>query len=97
MVYETIYTSQDKEDDINAGVFSTALLFGCYTHYIVSAFGTAFICGLSLSGWLNGHGLAYFGITVGGAAIHMLWQLYALNLDDPHSCLGKYHSYSMLT
>ena len=30
IVYDTIYACQDREDDVHAGVKSTALLFGSY-------------------------------------------------------------------
>jgi 4-hydroxybenzoate polyprenyltransferase len=45
---------QDKEDDIKAGVKSTALLFGDMTKSIISAFGVACIGGFALSGY-NAH------------------------------------------
>lgn len=36
--YDTIYAHQDKEDDIIAGIKSTALKFGTYSKYWVSVF-----------------------------------------------------------
>jgi 4-hydroxybenzoate polyprenyltransferase len=42
---------QDKQDDLKLGVKSTALWFGDSTKHWISAFGTAVIGGLALSGY----------------------------------------------
>lgn len=73
--FDTVYACQDKEDDVNAGVHSCALLFGDYLRPILSVFAAGFVASLAYVGVLNGQGPLYFAVTVGGAALHMLWQL----------------------
>ncbi|KAH9930223.1 UbiA prenyltransferase family-domain-containing protein [Fomitopsis serialis] len=73
--FDTIYALQDKEDDINAGVHSCALLFGDKVRPILSVFATFFVGTLAYAGYLNHQGAFYYVITVGGTGLHMLWQL----------------------
>ena len=50
LVYDTIYAHQDKDDDIVVGIKSTALLFGENTKAYLTAFATASIGFLTLTG-----------------------------------------------
>ncbi|GAA5910191.1 4-hydroxybenzoate octaprenyltransferase [Sporobolomyces salmoneus] len=86
IVYDTIYAHQDKTDDIHANVKSTALLFGSHSLPILSTFSASFISLLTLSGYLNGHGLPFYLISVGGAASHLVWQLRNVEWDKRESC-----------
>ncbi|KAH0583563.1 hypothetical protein H2248_009187 [Termitomyces sp. 'cryptogamus'] len=83
--YDTIYACQDKKDDVNAGVKSTALLFGLNTKRVLTLFGTSFMCSLTISGILNGQSLL-FVLAVLGGALHLVWQLYTVDVDSPKSC-----------
>lgn len=51
MVYETIYSHQDKKDDVFAGVKSMALLFGDTTKPWISGFAVALIANLACAGY----------------------------------------------
>ncbi|KAG6888540.1 hypothetical protein C0995_007552, partial [Termitomyces sp. Mi166 len=84
--YDTIYACQDKTDDVNVGVKSTALLFGSRIKQILTLFGTMFMCGLTISGILNGQSLAFFVLAVFGGALHLVWQLYTVDVDSPKCC-----------
>lgn len=86
MHFETIYASQDKRDDVKAGVKSTALLFGNYIREICAAFAAVFIACLAYAGILNGQGIGYFLISVLGSALHIIWQFYTLDFDDSAQC-----------
>ncbi|KAL1679287.1 UbiA prenyltransferase family-domain-containing protein [Schizophyllum commune] len=86
MLYDTIYACQDKADDVKVGVRSTALLFGSWIRPLLVALGLLFVTMLALSGYLSGQGIAYYAISVGGTAAHLLWQYFTVNLDDPASC-----------
>ncbi|PSS38135.1 hypothetical protein PHLCEN_2v42 [Hermanssonia centrifuga] len=86
MHFETIYASQDKRDDVKAGVKSTALLFGNYIREICAAFAAVFIACLAYAGILNGQGIGYFLISVLGSALHIIWQFYTLDFDDSSQC-----------
>ncbi|KAF8071600.1 UbiA prenyltransferase family-domain-containing protein [Lyophyllum atratum] len=89
MLYDTIYACQDKKDDakarstalFTAGVRSTALAFGSWIRPILD------------SGWsMNGHGLAYYLISIGGMAVHLMWQFKTVDLDVPESCWRNFRS-----
>lgn len=84
---DTIYACQDKRDDVQAGVKSTALLFGAHVKKILAAFATSLVTCLAVVGALNNQGIPYFILTVGGAAAHLTMQLRDLDVDDPKSCL----------
>jgi 4-hydroxybenzoate polyprenyltransferase len=84
---DTIYACQDKRDDVQAGVKSTALLFGGHVKRILAVFATSLVTCLAVVGALNNQGIPYFILTVGGAAVHLTMQLRNLDVDDPKSCL----------
>lgn len=75
IVYDTIYACQDREDDLKAGVKSTALLFGDYIRPILYMFSAAFITCVIVAGILNGNGVEYFVFSCGGAACFLVAQL----------------------
>jgi 4-hydroxybenzoate polyprenyltransferase len=90
--YDTIYAHQDKDDDVNIGVRSTALLFGEQTKPILAGFGATFLAALSYAGCMNGQGLPFWLVSVGGAAAHLSWQLMDVNLSSRASCWSKFAS-----
>ena len=83
---------QDKVDDVQAGVKSTALLFGASTRPILAGFSTSFVGLLALSGYLNGQSAAFYAISVGGAAAHLAWQLRTADLEMRESCWNVFRS-----
>ncbi len=89
--YDTIYAHQDRRDDPAAGVKSTARRLGLgskpwlYAFYFVAAAlfaATGYAAGL---GWVFFAGLAL-------AALHLAWQVAAVDLDAPKDCLAKFRS-----
>ncbi|GAA5894843.1 hypothetical protein JCM6882_006692 [Rhodosporidiobolus microsporus] len=92
IVYDTIYAHQDKTDDVHAGVKSTALLFANQTRPILTAFSASFVSLLALSGYLNGQGLPFYALSVGGAAAHLAWQLRTADLETRESCWAIFKS-----
>lgn len=92
LTYDTIYAHQDKKDDVIAGVKSTALRFGEKTPQWLAGFSSAFVGLTALAGYMNGQGLPFYLISVGGAAAHLAWQLRTVNYDDPKSCWQKFRS-----
>ncbi|KAI8850419.1 UbiA prenyltransferase family-domain-containing protein [Chytridium lagenaria] len=73
LVYDTIYALQDKDDDIKAGVKSTALYFGSNIKQWLSLFATTSIGSLCIAGIANSHSYPFFLVGVGGAALHYIW------------------------
>jgi 4-hydroxybenzoate polyprenyltransferase len=85
---DTVYACQDKRDDIRAGVRSTAILFGEWIRPLLIAFGLLFVGALAYAGIINKQGPAFFGLSVGGALVHLVWQYLTVDLEDPKSCKG---------
>lgn len=96
MLYDTIYACQDKKDDVKMGVRSTALLFGSWIRPLLIACAIGFVTMLAFAGVLNGQSLPYFIISVGGTALHLVWQFATVDLEEPASCWSKCYSLSSL-
>jgi len=91
LVYDTIYAHQDKEDDILIGVRSTALRFGENTKKWLSFFSVTTIGGLLTTGIMASQPWPYFVATSLGA-IHLIWQITKLDINDRNDCLAKFIS-----
>jgi len=89
--YDTIYAHQDKADDLLVGVKSTALKFGEHTIIWLIGFYCATIIFLGTMGaWMDLAWPYFAGLLIGLG--HFLWQLRAVNLDIPISCLKVFKS-----
>jgi 4-hydroxybenzoate polyprenyltransferase len=89
--YDTIYAHQDKEDDILAGMRSTALLFGSKTKLALRIlYGLALICFTIACIFAKTNLIAFLGILAGAA--HMQWQIHRLDIDDGDECLALFKS-----
>ena len=91
LAYDTIYAHQDKEDDVLIGVKSTALKFGETTPKWLSFFFAVALGLVGAAGITAGAG-AVFLIGLGAAALHALWQMSKLDIDDPDMCLKLFRS-----
>ncbi|KAF7335717.1 4-hydroxybenzoate polyprenyltransferase, mitochondrial [Mycena venus] len=91
MLYDTIYACQDIRDDVKMGVRSTAILFGTWIRPLLIACGVTFVTMLAVTGVLNGQGTPYFVVSVGGTAIHLVWQSLTVDLDVPKSCWTNFN------
>jgi 4-hydroxybenzoate polyprenyltransferase len=91
LAYDTIYAHQDREDDLIAGVKSTALRLGRQTPVWLAAFFTLSMGLLALAGWLAGAGWPWY-LGVAAAMLHAIWQLSRLDIDDPGRCLRLFRA-----
>jgi 4-hydroxybenzoate polyprenyltransferase len=89
--YDTIYAHQDREDDALIGIKSTARLFAERTKLALGIFYGIAVLLIGVSGLAAGAGIA-FGIGVLAFAAHLLWQILALDIDDPARCLAIFRS-----
>jgi 4-hydroxybenzoate polyprenyltransferase len=89
--YDTIYAHQDKADDARIGVRSTALLLGRATTAWLAAFYAGATALLIAAGVAAGAAWPYYA-ALAAAALHFVWQVKALDLDDPKDCLAKFQS-----
>ncbi|HEY4041328.1 MAG TPA: 4-hydroxybenzoate octaprenyltransferase [Rhodopila sp.] len=89
--FDTIYAHQDREDDALVGVRSTARLFGQHTRPFLAGCYTAAFAALALSGWLAGLGPWFYPALALPAAL-LVWQVTALDIDDPACCLRLFRA-----
>lgn len=91
IVYDTIYAHQDKKDDLQIGVKSTALRFGDNTKLWLSGFTAAMLTGLSAAGLACDQTWPYYA-SVGLVGGHLIQQIYSLNINNPSDCAKKFFS-----
>lgn len=91
IVYDTLYAHQDKNDDKQIGVRSTALLFGANTKPILNAFSVATIAGIGTAGYAVGLDWPFYAGLLGGAS-HLAWQVNTAQLDDAINLQERFSS-----
>ena len=91
MGYDTVYAIQDIEDDVLAGIRSTALLFGKATPIAVGGFYLVTIAFLGTALFL-----AQLGVIAGLAwvifAFHLAWQVKRIDISDGKGALAIFRS-----
>lgn len=87
MWYDTIYGSQDKKDDVSAGVKSIVLLLQQHTKIALSIFAAGLWLSWTICGFMTSSGPVYFVITIGGGGLLLARDLWTVDVDDPKSCL----------
>jgi len=90
--FDTLYAMLDKKDDPDAGIKSTALMFGDYARLSVSILAILFIAGLTGIGYLTYRGAKFYLVSVFGAAVHLAWQIWTVDFEDAASCIGRLKS-----
>ncbi len=96
--YDTIYAHQDKEDDAQIGVKSTARLFGENTGRILMLFMVASVLLMTaaiIAALAGTADLLTLVIALGGPwafGWHMVWQMHRLDIDDPDGCLRLFRA-----
>lgn len=89
--YDTIYALQDREDDVLAGIRSSALRLGKRVKEGVAFFYAAAIGFWALAFWLlRGDWLALLALLP--AAAHLGWQALTLDPADPANPLARFRS-----
>lgn len=91
LIYDTIYAHQDKQDDLNVGIKSTALTFGSRTKEYLWLFSVMNVLGLSTAGIMSGASFPFYA-GVAAAGTHLGWQIKTVNLDEPKDCGDKFRS-----
>ena len=89
--YDTIYAHQDKEDDALLGLKSSALRLGRATRPWLGVFYGATWLLIFSAGLTAGCGMAFTLVMLCGA-IHLAWQVYTLDVNDPANCLSRFRS-----
>jgi 4-hydroxybenzoate polyprenyltransferase len=91
LFYDTIYAHQDKADDALIGIKSTALKLGAETKPWLFVFALATIGCFAFALAMAGSGIIAF-IGLAGVFAHLMWQLRAVDINDPQDCLTKFRS-----
>ena len=84
--YDTIYAHQDKDDDLFAGIKSTALALGNHSKLWVSLFYFLSVSILCLLPIFEGFPLVFFIVPALVSAL-FLYQILSLDINSPKSCL----------
>ena len=98
LYYDTVYALQDREDDALIGVKSTARLFADKARQWLWGFIAATVILMGMAVILvqapRGNVVAMLISLAGVWAFgwHMAWQMRALNVDDPASCLRVFRA-----
>jgi len=94
--YDTIYAFQDKKDDPQAGVKSTALLLeGWHARAFLTVLAVGFVSLLALTGKNVDAGPAFL-LTLLATLLHVGWQVGTVDLDSPADCFSKFYSNSWI-
>ncbi|MGW8703728.1 UbiA family prenyltransferase [Brevundimonas sp. NPDC055814] len=89
--YDTIYALQDIEDDVMAGVKSSARALGGKVKEGVAVFYTLAVALAGAAGYVAGLGpVFYLGLAL--YALHFVWQVRRLQPDDPKLSLRLFKS-----
>jgi 4-hydroxybenzoate polyprenyltransferase len=89
--YDTIYAHQDKEDDALVGVKSTALRLGADTKPWLAGFSAATVVLFEFA-VAQAHLAWPAMLAVALVALHLTWQILAVDLDSPADCLAKFRA-----
>ena len=89
VVYDTMYAMADREDDIKAGVKSTAILFGDADRVIIGLLQGMVLLGLFLLGQQLGLGVAFY-ISLAVVVALGVYQQYLIRLRQPAMCFKAF-------
>ncbi|WP_447970405.1 4-hydroxybenzoate octaprenyltransferase [Nitrospira sp. M1] len=82
IAYDTIYALQDKEDDLQIGVKSSAILFGSYVWLGVGTCSALTIGFVGMAGWTMGLGQVFYG-GLAGISVFLIYQSLILVKKQP--------------
>lgn len=91
LAYDTLYALADREDDLRAGVRSTAILFGDLDTFIIGVIQVMTLITLALAGGRAGLGLAYH-LSLLIAAGLFAWQQFLARDRNPERCIAAFRN-----
>ena len=89
--YDTIYAHQDREDDLNIGIKSTAILFGNNTKQWIIIFYSLMVLCLILFGLFDDQNIYYFILLI-FVSTHLSYQIKRLDIENKDNCLSIFKS-----
>lgn len=91
IIYDTIYAHQDKVDDLQIGIKSTAIKFNEDTKLWLSAFSVVMTSSLVFSGVMNSQTWPYYS-AIALVTAHLAHQISTVNIHNPTDCSKKFIS-----
>jgi 4-hydroxybenzoate polyprenyltransferase len=89
IAYDTEYAMVDRDDDVNIGIRTSAILFGSWDVAWVFMFHAAFLFMMSGIGILLGYGVVYY-LALLGAAILIAFQYPMIKARDREGCFRAF-------
>lgn len=89
--YDTIYAFADIEDDKATGVKTLSLVLGPQAKPWFTVFYTIAVALFGAAGYVAGLGFAFWP-SLGVVYAFLLWQAWAVDLDDPADCMNKFRA-----
>lgn len=89
LAYDTQYAMVDRDDDVNIGIKTTAILFGKYDVLCIVLFQICFVAVMSIVGIMSGLGVFYFlGLLC--SVIAMAWQYPMIKSRSRQGCFRAF-------
>lgn len=88
-MYDTIYAMVDREDDLQIGVKSSAILFADLDRLMIAVMQLLMLYALSLVGQTMGFGSWYRGAEI-AALVLFIWQQWLIRAREPAACLRAF-------
>lgn len=89
VAYDTEYAMADREDDLKAGIKSSAILFARFDILAIAALQVLTLSLLALAGWML-HAAPYYWIALAIAGAMFAWQLWMISGRQPDQCLRAF-------
>jgi 4-hydroxybenzoate polyprenyltransferase len=93
--YDTMYAMVDRDDDLELGVKSTAILFADADRFVIAVMQLMLLLDLYFVGRLAGLG-AWYLAGVAGAALSALYQQYLIRDREPERCFRAFLNNNLL-
>ena len=89
VAYDTFYAMVDRDDDLRAGIKSTAILFGAQDRFMIGLLQGATLCGLALLGQRLGFGASYW-LALAIMAVLFLYQQHITRKRERDACFRAF-------
>lgn len=89
VAYDTAYAMVDRDDDLKAGVKSTAILFGRYDRFLIGVFHLLALALLVVAGVLAARGALYY-TGLAAAAVYAVYQQWLLRDRSRDGCFQAF-------
>ncbi len=89
VIYDTMYAMADREDDLKAGIRSTAILFGQADVFVIAVLQLLLLLALFLTGEVAGLGV-WYRVSLGFCALFMLYQHALIRERKPDDCFRAF-------